>query len=103
VSSIDPAVDPVGSCVGLRGIRVKAVLKELSNEKLDIIRWSDSIEVLLVNGLAPLVIRKIVLDSAARQATITTAPKRSAEHSIDIGRARLLSRAIGWELQFIET
>lgn len=59
VSSTDPKVDPVGACVGVRGTRVKNVIRELNNEKIDIFPYSDDPIQLLQNALAPIEIRKI--------------------------------------------
>lgn len=63
VSSTDPRVDPVGSCVGVRGTRVKNVIRELNNEKIDIFPYSNDPVELLQNSLDPIEIRKIGVDS----------------------------------------
>lgn len=62
VSSTDPKVDPVGACVGVRGTRVKNVIRELNNEKIDIFPYSDDAVQILQNALAPIEIRKINVD-----------------------------------------
>jgi len=62
VHSKDPKVDPVGACVGIRGIRVKNIVRELGNEKIDIIRWSDDIKTYVANALAPAKFNKIEID-----------------------------------------
>ncbi len=59
VRSIDPKIDPVGACVGMRGVRVKNVVRELHNEKIDIIPFSQDPIELLQNALSPIEIRKI--------------------------------------------
>ena len=59
VKSTDPKVDPVGACVGVRGTRVKNIIRELNNEKIDIIPYSNDTVTLLQNALAPIEIKKI--------------------------------------------
>ena len=56
VISQDPKIDCIGACVGVRGSRIKAVIDELRGERIDVIRWSDSLETLIMNGLKPAVI-----------------------------------------------
>jgi N utilization substance protein A len=60
VASLDPSLDPVGACVGVRGARVQAVTKELQDERIDVIRWSDDLFTFLVNALTPATVTKIV-------------------------------------------
>ena len=102
VHSEDRSVDPVGSCIGPRGVRVKSVLKQLSGERIDIIRWSESVEDLIRNALSPVVIRRIALDAAAHRAVVTVDSKRSDAYAIDPIRLRLASKVVGWELQLVE-
>ena len=59
VISQDPKIDCIGACVGVRGSRIKAVIDELRGERIDIIRWSDSLEQLVMNGLKPASINQI--------------------------------------------
>ena len=63
VFSRDEKVDPVGACVGMRGTRVKNIVRELSGEKIDIIRWSDDIKTYVTNALSPAKLLKVELDS----------------------------------------
>ena len=60
VVSLDPSLDPVGACVGVRGVRVQAVTKELQDERIDVIRWSEDPFTFLVNALTPASVSKIV-------------------------------------------
>ncbi|GAI85205.1 unnamed protein product, partial [marine sediment metagenome] len=53
VASLDEKVDPVGACVGVRGSRIKNIVDELGGEKIDIVRWNESSQVLVVNALMP--------------------------------------------------
>jgi len=105
VFSDDEKIDPVGACVGLRGARVKNIVRELNNEKVDIIRWSDNLKEFVKESLKP---------AQFNDDRITVLED---EHKIEIrvdeeelpkavGRrgqnARLTSRLIGWEIQVIK-
>jgi N utilization substance protein A len=100
VYSADDKVDPVGACVGLRGARVKNIVRELNNEKVDIIRWSDNIREFVEDALKPAKIRTIEIDEAAKRVRVTVDEE---ELSKAIGRrgqnARLTSRLLGWDVQ----
>ncbi|QEK38092.1 transcription termination factor NusA [Candidatus Cytomitobacter indipagum] len=61
VTSEDPDIDPIGSCIGKNGDRIKAVMRELSNEKIDIINWSDDLITLVINAIYPAEIVKVVV------------------------------------------
>ncbi|CAN5392067.1 transcription termination factor NusA [soil metagenome] len=100
VYSADGKVDPVGACVGLRGARVKNIVRELNNEKVDIIRWSEDPREFVQDALKPAQIKSITIDEAAHQIRITVDEE---ELSKAIGRrgqnARLTSRLVGWDVQ----
>lgn len=70
VKSSEPKVDPVGACVGVRGTRVKNIIRELNNEKIDIIPYSDDPIQLLIRALAPIEIRKIDVNEKDKVVTI---------------------------------
>ncbi|KIC76753.1 Transcription elongation protein NusA [Neochlamydia sp. TUME1] len=100
VRSTDPKVDPVGACVGMRGVRVKNVVRELHNEKIDIIPFSaDPIE-LLQNALSPIEIRKINISEDDQTISIVVDDE---DFAAVIGKkgmnARLNSELIGYELE----
>ena len=99
VYSADPKVDPVGACVGLRGARVKNIVRELNNEKVDIIRWSEDLTEFVTDALKPAIIRSIEIDEAEKQVRGTVDEE---ELSKAIGRrgqnARLTSRLLGWDV-----
>ncbi len=59
VSSTDPNVDPVGACVGMKGVRIQAIVRELGNERIDVIPWSDDPKELLAHALAPASVRRV--------------------------------------------
>ncbi len=100
VWSSDPKVDPVGACVGMRGARVKNIVRELNNEKVDIIRWSEDPKEFVREALKPAEIRSITVDEANKIVHVTV---DEVDLSKAIGRkgqnARLSSRLMGWDVQ----
>jgi N utilization substance protein A len=88
VSSNDPDVDPQGACIGTRGSRIQAIVNELKNEKIDIIRWSPSPEEFITHALAPAKIVNVIIDEEAAQ-----------PHAIVVVPDDQLSLAIGREGQ----
>jgi transcription termination/antitermination protein NusA len=100
VRSTDPKVDPVGACVGMRGNRVKNVIRELNNEKIDIIPYSKDPVDLLQNILSPIEIRKIGLNEEEKVVAIVV---DDADYAAVIGKrgmnARLTGQLIGYELE----
>ncbi|NIA12872.1 MAG: transcription termination/antitermination protein NusA [Nitrospiraceae bacterium] len=99
VRSNDGNVDAVGACVGMKGSRVRAVVEELSGEKIDIVRWSDDPLELCANALNPADIANMTLDEESR-AILVVVPHDQL--SLAIGKrgqnARLASRLIGWNI-----
>ena len=99
VASNDANVDPVGACVGMKGSRVRAVVEELSGEKIDIVRWSEDPVELCGHALNPADILDIVLDKE-NNTVLVTVPHDQL--SLAIGKrgqnARLASRLIGWNI-----
>jgi N utilization substance protein A len=99
VISHDDRVDPVGACVGMRGMRVKNIVRELSGEKIDIVRWSDDINALITNALAPARLKHVEADEATQTVTVTVEPDQL---SLAIGKrgqnARLTSKLTGWRV-----
>jgi N utilization substance protein A len=101
VLSMDPKIDSIGACVGVRGSRIKAVIDELRGERIDIIKWSDSLETLIMNGLKPAVIHldNIFPDVDTRSAVVIV---DEDQQSLAIGKkgqnVRLASRLCGWEI-----
>lgn len=100
VRSTDFKVDPVGACVGMRGIRVKNVVRELHNEKIDIIPFSQDPVELLQNALSPIEIRKISVNEEDKTISIVV---EDDDFAAVIGKkgmnARLNSELIGYELE----
>ena len=100
VHSNDESIDPVASCVGQRGIRAKTMVQELGGEKLDVVRWSDSLKTLLTNSLVPAQIDDILTNDTARHAIIfTNVEGKQAILGPDGLRLKLVSRLVGWDLQ----
>ncbi len=104
VISTDPAVDPVGACVGMRGARVQAVVNELHGEKIDIIEWTEDPAVFVVNALAPAEIERVLVDEARNTIEVAVAEENLA---IAIGRrgqnVRLASELTGWNIEIMST
>ena len=101
VISQDPKIDCIGACVGVRGSRIKAVIDELRGERIDIIRWSDSLETLIMNGLKPATIHldNIFPDVDSHSAVVLVDEDQQA---LAIGKkgqnVRLASRLCGWDI-----
>ena len=91
VKSNDSRVDPIGTCVGMRGSRVQAVTSELAGERVDIIQWSDDQATFVVNALAPAVISSIVVD----EENLAQAIGRGGQN------VRLASELTGWQLNIM--
>jgi N utilization substance protein A len=95
----DEKVDPVGACVGLRGQRVKNIVRELNNEKVDIIRWDPNVRNFITNALAPAKLKAFAIDEAGKRVRITVSEDQL---SLAIGKrgqnARLTSKLTGWQV-----
>ncbi|MFV9874395.1 MAG: transcription termination factor NusA [Rickettsia conorii subsp. raoultii] len=105
VFASDSSIDPVGSCVGIRGNRVKAVTNELNGEKIDIVLWSNDLAQFIVNALAPLApreITKILIDEDRHKVEVVVSQENQ---SIAIGRrgqnVRLASQLTGWNIDIM--
>jgi N utilization substance protein A len=102
VSSIDDRVDPVGACVGVKGSRVQNIVRELSNERIDIVPWSPIPETFVVKALAP---AKVVhIDTYYDDNSMTVAVE-DEKLSLAIGKfgqnARLAAKLIGWKINIL--
>jgi len=95
----DEKVDPVGACVGLRGQRVKNIVRELNNEKVDIIRWDPHVRTFITNALAPAKLKAFEIDEATKRVKIIVSEDQL---SLAIGKrgqnARLTSKLTGWQV-----
>lgn len=99
VTSNDPSIDPVGSCVGQRGSRVNTIISELGGEKMDIIEWSESPEEFISNALSPAKISNVTLDEEAKTAVVLINPD---QFSLAVGKGgqnvRLAAKLSGWKI-----
>ncbi len=102
VVSLDSKVDCVGACVGVRGSRIKNIVDELNGEKIDIVRWNDSPEVLIMASLKPAEIANIELDPENQRARVIVPEDQL---SLAIGKkgqnVRLASKLCGWSLDIV--
>jgi N utilization substance protein A len=101
VISQDPKIDCIGACVGVRGSRIKAVIDELRGERIDIIRWSDSLEQLVMNGLKPATIQLDNIYADVDNHSVVVVVDED-QQSLAIGKkgqnVRLASRLCGWDI-----
>ncbi|MFN0138257.1 MAG: transcription termination factor NusA [Phycisphaerae bacterium] len=102
VSSIDTKVDAVGACVGVRGSRIKNIVDELGGEKIDIVRWNESSQILIQNALKPAEVQEIALCLEMGKATVVVAEDQL---SLAIGKrgqnVRLAARLTGWDVDIL--
>ncbi len=102
VTSIDTKVDAVGACVGVRGSRIKNIVDELGGEKIDIVRWNESSQVLIQNALKPAEIVEISLNFELNRATVIV---NDDQLSLAIGKrgqnVRLAARLTGWDIDIL--
>lgn len=102
VSSIDSKVDAVGACVGVRGSRIKNIVDELNGEKIDIVRWNESSQILIQNALKPAEVHEISLCFELGRATVVV---RDDQLSLAIGKrgqnVRLAARLTGWDVDIL--
>ncbi|MBU0676531.1 MAG: transcription termination factor NusA [Verrucomicrobia bacterium] len=99
VVSHDEKVDPVGACVGMRGIRVKNIVRELSGEKIDIVRWHDDVKTYVTNALAP---AKLIRVEVMEDTHVVRVVVDADQLSLAIGKkgqnARLTAKLTGWKI-----
>jgi N utilization substance protein A len=103
VFSANEKVDPVGACVGMKGARVKNIVRELNNEKVDIIRWSADVKELVMEALKPAKLKSVSLNEAKKTVEVRV---DNDQLSLAIGKrgqnARLTARLTGWEINIEE-
>jgi transcription termination/antitermination protein NusA len=102
VSSIDSKVDAVGACVGVRGSRIKNIVDELGGEKIDIVRWNESSQILISNALKPAEVAEVSLCFELGRATVVV---NDDQLSLAIGKrgqnVRLAARLTGWDVDIL--
>lgn len=102
VASVDSKVDAVGACVGVRGSRIKNIVDELGGEKIDIVRWNDSSQILIQNSLKPAEVVEISLCFELGRATVVV---NEDQLSLAIGKrgqnVRLAARLTNWDVDIL--
>jgi N utilization substance protein A len=104
VAARQEGIDPVGCCVGLRGIRIQNIVNELHGEKIDVVEWSDDPAVFIANALSPAQVASVELNKTENTATVTAPDKQL---SLAIGKegqnARLAAKLTGWRIDIKST
>ena len=104
LASLDPHVDPVGSLVGQRGVRVSTVMSQIGGERIDVIEWNDDPREFIREALSPAQPVSVDIDEASHRATVTVAED---EQSLAIGRGgqnvRLAAKLTGWNIDIVST
>ncbi len=101
VAALQPGVDPVGSCVGMRGVRIQAIVNELNGEKIDVIEWNPDASQFIASALSPAKVTTVILDDTVDNRTaIVVVPDKQL--SLAIGKegqnARLSAKLTGWRI-----
>ncbi|NBA86199.1 transcription termination/antitermination protein NusA [Emticicia sp. CRIBPO] len=99
VESFDDRIDPVGACVGMKGSRIHSIVRELENENIDVIQWTDNVNLFISRALSPAKISNIRIDEANERASVFLKPDQV---SLAIGKGglniKLASKLIGMEI-----
>ncbi len=102
VAALQPGVDPVGACVGIRGVRIQAIVRELNDEKIDVIEWSQDPAVYIAKALSPARVSGVYLNEHAKGAKTATVVVPEDQLSLAIGRdgqnARLAAKLTSWRI-----
>jgi len=100
VSCYDNNIDCVGACVGVRGSRIKTIVDELDGERIDIVRWNDSLQVLIPNAMQPAEVEDVILCPMLGRVIVLV---RDDQLSLAIGKkgqnVRLASKLVGWDIE----
>lgn len=102
VAALQPGVDPVGACVGIRGVRIQAIVRELNDEKIDVIEWSNDPTVYIAKALSPARVNGVFLNEHAKGTKTATVVVPEDQLSLAIGRdgqnARLAAKLTSWRI-----
>ncbi len=102
VAALQPGADPVGACVGMRGVRIQSIVKELNNEKIDVIEWNPDQAVFISKALSPARVSAVFLDDDPETGRTATVVVPDDQLSLAIGRegqnARLAAKLTGWRI-----
>lgn len=100
VSCYDTSIDAVGACVGVRGARIRGIVDELGGERIDIVRWNDSLQILIPNALQPAEVEDVILCPMLGRVIVLV---RDDQLSLAIGKkgqnVRLASKLVGWDIE----
>lgn len=103
VESNDERIDPVGACVGMKGVRIHSIVRELANESIDVIPWAEDLPTFLARSLSPAKLISVDLDEETRTATVLVSDDQV---SLAIGKqgqnVRLASRLTGFQINLIK-
>ena len=102
VAALQPGVDPVGACVGIRGVRVQAIVRELNDEKIDVIEWSPDLAAYIAKALSPARVNGVYLNEHSKGTKTATVVVPEDQLSLAIGRdgqnARLAAKLTAWRI-----
>ena len=102
VAALQPGVDPVGACVGIRGVRIQAIVRELNDEKIDVIEWNPDPAIFIAKALSPARVSGVYLDDSSNGPKTATVVVPEDQLSLAIGRdgqnARLAAKLTGWRI-----
>jgi N utilization substance protein A len=100
VAALQEGVDPVGSCVGMRGTRIQNIVNELNGEKIDVVQWNPDLSFFIANSLSPAKVMNVMLNNEAGKTAIVVVPDKQL--SLAIGKegqnARLAAKLTGWRI-----
>jgi len=100
VAALQEGVDPVGSCVGMRGTRIQNIVNELNGEKIDVVQWNPDLSYFIANSLSPAKVMNVMLDDEAGKTAAVVVPDKQL--SLAIGKegqnARLAAKLTGWRI-----
>jgi len=107
VNAVQAGIDPVGACVGMRGVRIQNVVKELNGEKIDVVEWNPDTSVFIANSLSPAKVMNAYLDDDSTEGKTATVIVPDDQLSLAIGKAgqnaRLAAKLTGWRIDIKST
>ena len=107
VNAVQAGIDPVGACVGMRGVRIQNVVKELNGEKIDVVEWNPDTSVFIANALSPAKVMNAYLDDNSTESKTATVIVPDDQLSLAIGKAgqnaRLAAKLTGWRIDIKST
>ncbi len=102
VNAVQAGIDPVGACVGMRGVRIQSVVKELGGEKIDVVEWNPDTSVFIANALSPAKVMNVYLNDDPTKGNTATVLVPDYQLSLAIGKggqnARLAAKLTGWRI-----